>query len=350
MLQPLLELLEQLGVVLAGAVPVAITIAIDVGVDVAHRLAVGLLLLSLELLVRAQGDVEGLLVVAAHDRDLDRLANAVGAHGQDGAVGRGDLRAANAHDDVALLDAGLVGGAARGDLGHVGALAHGELVGLGVLGVDRLHGEADVGVGDLLAVHDLLRHVNGVVAWDGKANAGKALRIGGVERADAHELAAVVDQGAAGVTGVDGRIHLDEVGVERVARAGLHELVARQGRDDALRDGLLEAKRAAHGHDPIAHLQGGGVPHLDGRDGVSLEVRLDHGEVARAVRAHKLGVVALAVDGHGDGVGVLDDVVVGDDVALGVQHHAGAQALAGVIGAGDRDHGRQGLGSHRPCG
>lgn len=82
-------------------------------------------------------------------------------------------------------------------------------------------------MGDLLAVHDLLRHVNGVVAWDGKANAGKALRIGGVERADAHELAAVVDQGAAGVTGVDGRIHLDEVGVERVARAGLHELVAR---------------------------------------------------------------------------------------------------------------------------
>ena len=271
----------------------------------------------------------------------------MGAHGQDGAVGGRNLRAADAHDDVALLDAGLVGGAAVGDLGHVGALAHGELVGLGVLGVDGLHGEADVGVGDLLAVHDLLRHVDGVVAWDGKANAGKALGVRGVERADAHKLAAVVDKRAAGVAGVDGRIHLDEVGVERVARAGLHELVARQGRDDALRDGLLEAKRAAHGHDPVAHLQGGGVAHLDGRDGVSLEVRLDHGEVAGGVRAHELGVVALAVDGHGNAVGVLDDVVVGDDVAFGVKHHAGAQALAGIIGAGDRDHGRQGLGGHR---
>lgn len=91
LLEPLLELLEQLGVVLAGAVPVAI--AIDVGVDIADRLVVGLLLLPLELLVGAQGDVEGLLVVATHDRDLDRLADAVGAHGQDGAVGGRDLRA-----------------------------------------------------------------------------------------------------------------------------------------------------------------------------------------------------------------------------------------------------------------
>lgn len=114
---------------------------------------------------------------------------------------------ANAHDDVALLDAGLVGGAAVGDLGHVGALAHGELVGLGVLGVDRLHGQADVGVGDLLAVHDLLRHVNGVVAGMAKPMPAKALRIGGVERADAHKLAAVVDKRTRrSCRGLDGRV------------------------------------------------------------------------------------------------------------------------------------------------
>ena len=270
----------------------------------------------------------------------------MGAHGQDHGVGGGDLRAVHADDDVALLDARRLGRAALGHVGHISALAHGELVDLGVLGVDGLHAEPDVGVRHGLALDDLVGDLGGVVARDGETDAGEALGVGAVQRADAHELALGVDERAAGVARVDGGVDLDQVGVERVARGALEELVAREGRDDALRDGLLEAEGAAHRHDPVADLQRRGVPDLHRGDAGALEVDLDHSDVGGGVGAHEGRVVALSVDGHGDALGVLDHVVVGDDVAVRVVDDAGAQALAVARGHVDGHDGGQGLRGH----
>jgi len=213
-----------------------------------------------------------------------------------------------------------------------------------VLRVDGLHGETDVGVRHRLAGDDLVRDLNGVVTGDGEADAREALGGGGVERADAHELALRVDERAAGVARVDGRVDLDEVAVDGVAARGLHKLVAIQRGDDALRDGLLETERAADGHDPVADGEVGRVAHLDGRDRVSVEFRLYHGEVGRAVGADDRRLVAVAVDGDADGGGAIDDVIVRDDVTVGVEDDARADAGAVAVGAVHRDDRSGGLG------
>ena len=265
------------------------------------------------------------------------------AHRKDHAIGGSDRLAVHGNDDVALLDAGLVGRATRDDLGNVGALVHGEPVGAGVLGVHSLHREADVGMRDLLAANDLVGNLDGVVAGDGKADAREGLSRGRVERGDAHELALIVHERTAGVAGVDSSVNLDEVGVDGVARAGLQELVAVQRRDDALGDGLVEAKRAANGHDPGANVELGGVAHLDGGHGVTVEVGLDDREVGGGIGANHAGLVALAADGHADGGGTVNHVVVREDVAVRVENDAGAKTLTAVGSDIHRDHGGHGL-------
>ena len=74
-----------------------------------------------------------------------------------------------------------------------------------------------------------------------QGRAGEALGGGGVERADAHELALRVDERAAGVARVDGRVDLDEVAVDGVAARGLNQRCA----------GL----QLAPGHRALDHLQ-----------------------------------------------------------------------------------------------
>ena len=105
----------------------------------------------------------------------------------------------------------------------------------------------------------------GPVARDGEADAGRRaadLRIGGLERRDADDLAAEVDEGAAAVAGVDRGAGLDGVG-QGVA-GGLADLAA-EGADDALGHARLEPERIAHGQDEVADRELGGV--AEGRRG-----------------------------------------------------------------------------------
>ena len=56
-------------------------------------------------------------------------------------------------------------------------------------------------------------------------------------------------------------------------------------------------------------------------------VNLDEGEVGGGVGANDFGVVvAVVVEGHLEALGVGDDVVVGDDVAVFADDNAGAEA------------------------
>ena len=183
-----------------------------------------------------------------------------------------------------------------------------------------------------LAVDNLVGNVLGVVNRNGKAHARAGARIALDKRVNTHELAVVVDECATGVARVDGGIGLDHVGVDGVAAGRAHGRGAIQRRHNARGDRLLVAERRADRHDPLAHVELGGITDLDRRElgGVGV-LELDDGQVARGVVAHELGLVGGAVV-HGNHVLVIaiDHVVVGEDVALGIEHHARTDAARAV--------------------
>ena len=169
--------------------------------------------------------------------------------------------------------------------------------------IDR-HGETDAHVGRL-----------GAVAEDG-----------GV---DADDLAAHVEQRSAGVARVDGRVGLEHV--DAALRRDRKRPAQRA--DDADGDGVVEVERVADRHHEVARLHLIGVAELDLlQRRRRLLQQLDEGAVGQRVAADDLGfeldVALVAEEGHFDLVGVLDDVVVGQDQALGgIDDEPGAGAL-----------------------
>ena len=152
------------------------------------------------------------------------------------------------------------------------------------------------------------------------------------ERVDAHELTVVVDERATGVARIDSGIGLDHVGVDGIAAGRAHGRGAIQRRDDTGGDRLLVTKRRTDRHDPLAHVELGGVADLDRRELGSIGVlELDDGQVARSIVAHELGLVGGAVvHGHHVLVVTIDHVVVGEDVALGIEYNARADAARAI--------------------
>ena len=212
-----------------------------------------------------------------------------------------------------------------------------------------------------LAVDDLVGNVLGVVNGNSKANTRAGARIALDERVDTHKLAVVVDERATGVARVDGSIGLDHVGVDSVSAGRAHGRGAIQRRNDTRGDRLLVAKRRADRHNPLAHVKLGGVTDLDrGELGGIGVLELDDGKVARGIVAHELGLVGGAViHGHHVLVVAIDHVVIGEDVALGIEHNARTDAarairlvgrlrkraiLAAARSSGNGNHGGQRLG------
>ena len=117
-----------------------------------------------------------------------------------------------------------------------------------------------------LAVDDLVGNVLGVVNGNSKAHARAGARVALDERVNTHELAVVVDERAAGVARVDGGISLDHVGVDGVAAGRAHGRGAIERRDDARGDRLFVAERRTDGHDPLAHVELGGITDLNRRE------------------------------------------------------------------------------------
>ena len=129
-------------------------------------------------------------------------------------------------------------------------------------------------------------------------------------RIDAHQFAAGVDQGAAGVARVDGRIGLDEIFECRQA-----QLSAARGADDAVGDGLRQPQGIADRQHDIPDLQLVGMP--EGHDRQVIEVHFQQRQIRVRIPAHHLGHGHTAVGQlHPHLIGVFDDVIVGGDVAL----------------------------------
>ena len=204
--------------------------------------------------------------------------------------------------------------------------------------------DADEGMFDFAGGFELVDLGFDRVDRDREADADVAVATaaGGDLGVDADHLAGRVDQRPAGVAGVDRGVGLDHVGDREAVRS--FDL-ALERRDDAAGDRAVEAEGIADRHHGVADLHLGGLAE---RQRVQLAFRrfdVKQGQVGGRVGADHLGVIA----GFGvaefdlDPIGAFDHVVVGQHVALGVDHEAGAGGGAAAFLFGFAE-GREGFG------
>ena len=205
---------------------------------------------------------------------------------------------------------------------------------------------------------ELVDDVLDVVGGDGIAHARPVTGAGGVVGGHAHQLAIGVDHGTARRALVDHGVGLDGTHVVGGGVVQLDGGGAVDARDNTGGDRGVLAHGAAHRHNPRAHLKGVRVAELDGGQLLVARFDLEHGNVARRIGAHNGGVIGhVAHDDLNDGLVLLvhvvvslDDVVVREDMALGVKRdarsachaHRALRAHEGVDGA----HRRQDLLGH----
>ena len=141
-------------------------------------------------------------------------------------------------------------------------------------------------------------------------------------RVDADHLAGGVEQRTARVAGVDRRVGLQDV-VDREA-VGRRDLALKR-RDHARRQRPFQVEGVADRVDRVADLGGARVAERERVQGQAVRVDAQHGEIVGGVLADDLRFDGLAFfEADRDLHGVLDDVVVGEDRAVGVDHDAGA--------------------------
>ena len=131
-------------------------------------------------------------------------------------------------------------------------------------GVTSWMDDAQVAARDLAGadelLHDVARHVDGHGKADALVSAAAVADDGGV---DADQFAAGVHQRAAGISGIDGGVGLNEV---LVAAGALDiQAAAARGADDAHGDGLADAEGIADGEHDVADAHLGGI--ADGHRG-----------------------------------------------------------------------------------
>jgi hypothetical protein len=173
----------------------------------------------------------------------------------------------------------------------------------------------------LQLLHDVDGHGNG--DRKGKADRAAAARVD--LRIDADYLAIEVEQRSSGVARIDRHVGLDE----RHVVAGIP--VARQAAparaDDARGDRVVEAKGRADRHHPLAHLELVGIAEAHDRQIPRLD--LEQRDIGALVAADDPGLELAAVrQAHRHGVGPVDHVVIGQDVAVGRDQEARTHGLA----------------------
>ena len=152
--------------------------------------------------------------------------------------------------------------------------------------------------------HNLPRHRLGQVDRDGKAQALVAAAAGVDLRVNAHHLARGVEQRAARVAGVDGRIGLNErhgVVVGQGAAFGAHH---------AGGDRVVQAEGRANRQHPFAHAEVGGL--ADGNHRKACRFNFEHSHIGLGIAAQDFGLEFAPVGQlHGDLAGVGNHMGVG---------------------------------------
>src|ERR1019366_1732224 len=224
--------------------------------------------------------------------------------------------------DVALQQAAALRRAVGADVAHQRAVRLFLAEGLGHGRRDVLRDDPQIGARHFpvleYLVHDRAGQVHGNGETDALIAFGTVREDGGI---DADQFTAMVDQRSAGVAGGDGRVGLDEVFVGFNAQVG-----ATGGADNSHGHGFADAEGIADRESVVADLDLGRVADHDGRQSGSVD--LEDGDIGLGIGADDAGFeLALVGEGHFDVRGFVDDMIVGEDVTLGADDHAGAEPL-----------------------
>jgi len=238
---------------------------------------------------------------------------------------------AEGYDYVAFAEAGFVGGAGRfgGEDDHSGFF--GEIVEADDPAMERngLGFDSDESPANAAALQEAASDEFCGVDADGEAEALGAHDGGGV---DADHAAVGRNQRAARIAGVEGGVGLDYI-VDHAAGVGTQG--AAEGADDSGGDGVLESVGIADGDGELADAERLGVAESDGGEAGSViveAVEADYGEVGGGVVPDEVcGAVAAVGERDFDSRGVVDDVAVGQDEAVGGEDESGAAAVAVVF-------------------
>jgi hypothetical protein len=207
------------------------------------------------------------------------------------------------------------------DVGDQRAVRRLELQRLGDLRRHLLDVDAEPAANDLSLLLELRDELLGEIDGDREADADVAARAAVDGGVDADHLALEVHEGAARVARVDGGVGLNEVVVAALADE------ATLGADDAGRDRVAQAEGIADREDPVADAQIVGIAEVHRRQLLAVGIDTDHGEIGLRIASDDLRLVLLVGRGlHDDLVGILDDVIVGHDQAVGVDDETGSQA------------------------
>ncbi len=277
---------------------------------------------------RLQRDRDLDLAPAPHDAELRLAAHRLGGEAIVEGVGIVDRLSVHFDDEIAGAQARARRRAARGDGvdQRSGRPLQAEAVGdvrrhrlqLGAEPRPAHHGGAAPGRRDHRPHH---------VRRDRKAD---ALRTAGAREdrgVDADQAAGKIDQRAAGIAGIDRGVGLDEELV-----VGDPDLGAGHRRHDAVGDGLADAERIADGEHHVADLQRVGIAEIGRGEALAAVLDAQHGEIGARILEDEIGVeFALVGESDLDLVRILDDVIVGDDEAGGVDDDAGAQRALDLL-------------------
>ena len=178
--------------------------------------------------------------------------------------------------------------------------------------------------------------------------------VAGNGRVDADHFAVEIDQGAAAVAGIDGRVGLQEILKDDRVGVAQGELASPFGADDSKRDGMAQPEGAAHRQHEVANLHPIAV--AQGRGGQIGRRNRQHRHVGGRILRNLRRVDASAVgqiDPDGRRRSAADHVPVGQHVVVALQfdNHAGAGffhmpgVVVGRVGLGrdvglDVNHGR----------
>ena len=211
---------------------------------------------------------------------------------------------------------------------------------------------AQVASADAALLQKLSGHALDEVDRNTEGHAAVAATVRGDGGVDADDFAVHVDERPAAGAGIDGRVGLQEILDPDGAPEA--DLAALAGADDAVRHGLVQAKRAAHRQDPLTHANALAVSQR--HRGQVADVELQQGHVRLRIRPDAAGMEKAAVskvDGNLVRRGLRDYVIVGQHKGLllaGEAHeHAGSgffqrrrlgSRRPGRLGRLDIDHGR----------
>ena len=157
---------------------------------------------------------------------------------------------------------------------------------------------------------------------NGEADADRAAARREDRGVDADHLPAHVERRTARIAAIDRRVDLQEI----VVGTGLDIAPARGNNSRC--DRPAEAEGISDRHDPVADLSRVAVaPGEIGKLAVAFD--FEQGDVGQGVAADKLGgMSAIVLKNDGDRPRLLDDVIVGDDIAGRVDDEAGAKGDA----------------------